>query len=506
MMSRGVVRSRWALALMVVLVWGCGDDDMPDPKNTPDQGADMQVVDMGADMGEGHGEPVVQDPRAWVVGESQQGRPIIAELYGERGPVLFLLAAIHGDERSAVTFGERFRWHLQGGAAEREGLRVVYVGAANPDGIVANTRRNSRNIDLNRNFDTANFQPGGPGGTTPLSESETRALVGITEAVDPTAVISMHCCVPTIDYDGPGREFAERIASEAGFPAERLGSSNGSMGSWVGIELEKPIITLEFAPEERQRTDEQLNRVLAGVIEGMSWVASNGDAQPNLKVAEALPVQSIDGYSATTIGRSAGGLPLRAEAIGQGDRSVVILAGLDATGDRRGPYLAEHLRRRLIERVPQGDLPRVHILTAPNPDGVLRQRTLNGRGVDVGEALIQRGDAPEAQAVRAWLDTIRPALVIVLDSDPEEAAADRFQLGGGSITTITRFGGDIGYAPGLDGRIGPALVDEGYTVLRLRVATEFARGDTRNNTDPFVRPARFSDVVLKMLADLSWLP
>lgn len=480
---------------------------MPDPKGSPDQGADMQAVDMAPDMAQqGHGEPVVQDPHSWVVGASQQGRPIIAELYGERGPVLFLLAAIHGDERSAVTFGERFRWHLQGGAAEQAGMRVVYVGAANPDGIVANTRRNSRNIDLNRNFDTANFQPGGPGGMTPLSESETQALVGITEAVDPTAVISVHCCVPTIDYDGPGREFAERIASKAGYPAERLGSSNGSMGSWVGIELEKPIITLEFAPNERQPSAEQLDRVLAGVLEGMAWVADNGDAQPNLKIPEALPVRDLPTYSATTIGRSAGGLPIRAEAIGSGDRAVVLLSNLDATGDRRGAYLAEHLRRRLLERSTQPGLPRVHLITAPNPDGVLRGRTFNMRGEDVGEELITGGDAPEAQAIRAWIDTINPALIIVLDADPEAGAVDRIQLGGVPISEITRFGGDIGYAAGLDGRIGPALVADGHIVLRLRVATEFARGDTRNNTDPFVRPSRFSDTVLKLLADLSWLP
>jgi hypothetical protein len=140
-------------------------DAAPDmPADNPDSPAD--TPDMIPPLTEGLGE------LGWMVARSQVGdRPMFAELYGDQGPVLFLLSAIHGNERIAISFGERVRTALLGGMAERLGVRIFFVQVGNPDGVDRASRANARGVDLNRNFPAENFDPNGAGGSMPLSES-----------------------------------------------------------------------------------------------------------------------------------------------------------------------------------------------------------------------------------------------------------------------------------------------------------------------------------------------
>jgi g-D-glutamyl-meso-diaminopimelate peptidase len=82
------------------------------------------------------------------------------------------------------------------------GKTVVVVPQINPDGVVSGTRTNGRNIDLNRNFGTSDWQkditdvnnrpfPGG-GGDSPMSEPGTQAIAGLASRLRPAIILSYH--------------------------------------------------------------------------------------------------------------------------------------------------------------------------------------------------------------------------------------------------------------------------------------------------------------------------
>ena len=52
-----------------------------------------------------------------------------------------------------------------------------------------------------------------------------------------------------INFDGPARTYAERFHEKSGYPvveSDALHSTPGSLGSWVGLDLGVPILTLEY--------------------------------------------------------------------------------------------------------------------------------------------------------------------------------------------------------------------------------------------------------------------
>jgi predicted deacylase len=83
-----------------------------------------------------------------------------------------------------------------------EGRQIVVIPTLNPDGVAANSRYNSAGIDLNRNFQTADWVtdittpsnqplPGG-GGPSPLSEPESQAIANFTLQIMPRLTMSFH--------------------------------------------------------------------------------------------------------------------------------------------------------------------------------------------------------------------------------------------------------------------------------------------------------------------------
>jgi protein MpaA len=49
-----------------------------------------------------------------------------------------------------------------------------------------------------------------------------------------------------LDWDGPAEELVAAMAAVSDLPARRLGSRPGSLGSWVGLDLCIPIVTVEL--------------------------------------------------------------------------------------------------------------------------------------------------------------------------------------------------------------------------------------------------------------------
>ena len=171
-----------------------------------------------------------------VVGTSVEGRPIHCLVLGDGEDVFMLIATIHGNEASGTPLVAEFvRW-LKANPEELNGRRVVIVPVANPDGMEANQRFNARGVDLNRNFPSGNWtnDQAKPHGETPLSEPESRVLMKLVAHFFPNRVVSIHQPLECVDYDGPAAGLAAAMAEACPLPVEKLGSREGSLGSFVG--------------------------------------------------------------------------------------------------------------------------------------------------------------------------------------------------------------------------------------------------------------------------------
>jgi len=220
------------------------------------------------------------------IGTSLQGREIVAEsnfdLNGSIRPanITLIIGGLHGDEKATCALVATFReTHLT-----RHEIRtpLVMIPLANPDGFVANSRYNSRHVDLNRNCDFSwqadSTEPSGP---EPWSEPESRAIRDFIIAFQPAKIVSLHWALAEIDADGPqstglahrmwnAMTPAERApyrirtaAREPGLLSDPEGFCPGSFGQWCGYGLRfagglRPaMITLELPhdPEADTRAD-----------------------------------------------------------------------------------------------------------------------------------------------------------------------------------------------------------------------------------------------------------
>jgi protein MpaA len=126
-----------------------------------------------------------------------------------------------------------------------QGRRVVFLPIANPDGYVHNVRTNSHGIDLNRNFGASNRQDLRRYGTE-LSEPESTLIAAVLKQYKPVRIVSIHQPLSCIDYDGPAEQLAQLMAKYCELPVKLVGSRPGSLGSYAGVDLGIPIVTLEL--------------------------------------------------------------------------------------------------------------------------------------------------------------------------------------------------------------------------------------------------------------------
>jgi protein MpaA len=207
-------------------------------------------------------EPVLTPPptpkpimHTQTLGTSIEGRPIQLHRFGA-GPVsTLILAGIHGDEPTGIAITAELVKLLRNGAVTGYEGTVAIIPVANPDGAAAGRRRNARNVDVNRNFPAANWGKSRKGafhgGAAPLSEPETVVIKNAVETLRPRKIISVHSITrgrECNNYDGPGEALATRMARHNGYPVRpTIGyPTPGSFGSWAGIDLQIPVITLEL--------------------------------------------------------------------------------------------------------------------------------------------------------------------------------------------------------------------------------------------------------------------
>ena len=203
-----------------------------------------------------------------------QTRPSFSRLEDIPALDVLFLGAFHGDEPESAELCFRLLHDLHHDATLGEGLRLGVVPIVNPDGLLLKTRKNQRNVDLNRNFETLNWEGSSPeepyhGGGLPFSEPESRCIAQLVNQTTPKLIVSYHTPYRLINYDGPlpqTQKLAERYAQACDYPAEgSIGyPTPGSFGNWAGVERGIPVLTVEL-PEGDRMND--LWRVHRGAIE-----------------------------------------------------------------------------------------------------------------------------------------------------------------------------------------------------------------------------------------------
>jgi protein MpaA len=189
-----------------------------------------------------------------TLGTSVEGRPIVMHRFGEGDVGTLIIAGIHGDEPTGVSCAVHLVELLKRGGVPTDGA-VAVIPMANPDGAAAKRRTNSRRVDVNRNFPATNWGKSRKGvfhgGSAALSEPETVVIHDAVRNLKPRQIISIHSITrgrECNNFDGPGEALASRMAKHNGYPVRpTIGyPTPGSFGSWAGIDLKIPVITLEL--------------------------------------------------------------------------------------------------------------------------------------------------------------------------------------------------------------------------------------------------------------------
>lgn len=218
-------------------------------------------------------------PQRLVVGQSVEGRPLECLVFGRGSDVVLILASIHGNEPAGTPLVKALADYLAHNPDLLEGRKVMLMPVANPDGMANGRRHNVHGVDLNRNFPASNFHSGEHFGSSSLSEPESQALHRLLDADRPRRMVSLHQPInygaPCIDYDGPAKELAEAMAARCDLPLKKLGAQHGSLGSYAGIALGIPIVTVELPKDAGEWSAEELwNRYGAMLLAAVAFPGS----------------------------------------------------------------------------------------------------------------------------------------------------------------------------------------------------------------------------------------
>ena len=184
---------------------------------------------------------------------------------------VLIFAGIHGNEATTTPVADRLIELLKAEPGVLEGWRgrVLVISLANPDGMTRKRRTNARGVDLNRNFPATNWKQtprglfwNGPG---PLSEPESKLLHDLVLREKPVRILSIHSISRGrhgVNFDGPAKALAGAMAQENGYKVlQTMGyATPGSFGSWAGIDLSIPTITLELIASEPAEAAWKTNR------------------------------------------------------------------------------------------------------------------------------------------------------------------------------------------------------------------------------------------------------
>ena len=200
-----------------------------------------------------------------IIGYSVLGRPILAYIFGSGGTTILFTGGIHGNEPSGSYIMYDFISYLESNVRNIPAdKKIVVVPEVNPDGIATFSRYNSNNVNIDRNFPSANWATdidsssgliAGGGGTSASSEPETRALADLTTSLQPRLEVSFHAQGSLMganqrgDSVAIGNMYASSVGYDSmiGYAEETMGYTiTGEYEEWAGEQYGTPAILLEL--------------------------------------------------------------------------------------------------------------------------------------------------------------------------------------------------------------------------------------------------------------------
>ena len=189
---------------------------------------------------------------------------------------VLVIGGIHGDEYSSVSI--MFKWMKILNRHHSGIIHWKFIPVSNPDGLFQRpaTRTNSNGIDLNRNFPSSDWNelaldywrdraysakrryPG----KQAASETEIQWLVKTIDEFNPNIVVSIHAPYELLDYDGPDNP-PTRIGN---LYLSQLGIFPGSLGNYGGVDLQKPIVTLELPSAGIMPSNKEINTMWRDLV------------------------------------------------------------------------------------------------------------------------------------------------------------------------------------------------------------------------------------------------
>mgnify|MGYP001206972459 CR=1 FL=1 len=237
-------------------------------------------------------------------GYSRKGHPLIYWVYGTGPKTTLLISGVHPDELTPIPMGFRFANYVLSNPLKinPETDRVIIIPLANPDGFLTRlpTRVNNRGIDINRNFQTADWHKKAISswihrrgkshrhfpGLMPNSEPETLLQTEIIARFQPDKILSIHAPLGFLDYDGPGdrvkKPTTSFIKQAKGYAKEIAKISRnyrvvdysfypGSLGNYAGNERHIPTVTLELRTSKPEKAEEYWRLFLPGMLKSIEY-------------------------------------------------------------------------------------------------------------------------------------------------------------------------------------------------------------------------------------------
>lgn len=200
-----------------------------------------------------------------VIGNSVGGRPILAYMFGSGGTTILFTGGIHGSEPSGSYLMHDWISYLDSNAEKIPAdKKIVVVPDVNPDGLAASSRYNLNNVNIDRNFPSANWTADidsssglvvGGGGTSAMSEPETKALADLTTTLQPRLEVSFHAQGRLVGANqrGDSVDIGNMYASSVGYNS-MIGHAEETMGytmtgeyeEWAGEQYGTPAILIEL--------------------------------------------------------------------------------------------------------------------------------------------------------------------------------------------------------------------------------------------------------------------
>ena len=205
-----------------------------------------------------------------MLATSAEGRPIYAYELKNESPAILIVGGMHGDEPQSAFVADRIVELLQTRIGDMMDEHLIVVPQLNPDGLERGSRKNSREVDINRNFPTANWSKNEPddpyhGGLNAGSEPETQLILELIRRHSPRRILTVHCIDDErhcVNFDGPAEALARAMAKENGYEVRSdIGHATpGRLGTWAGYERQILTITLELPAGETDEKCWQDNR------------------------------------------------------------------------------------------------------------------------------------------------------------------------------------------------------------------------------------------------------